>query len=142
VLLAMMTALCAAGASRSSCRATIPLVSPSSWLLVAAIFLIPPASAIGAWIWARRMSRRPEVPDFVSRVAYALVILSAVMILFGLVYGSLVGIDAITSDGSEQKARALAEWISAAMHSGALGVIFAVVAALWLLFCTWRWRNA
>jgi len=120
----------------------MPAVSPFSWALVALIFLVPPASVIGVWIWALRISGRPEVPDFVSRVAYALVILGTLVIVFGIVYGSLVGIDAVTSDDTKQKASALAEGISVAMNSSALALLLTVVAALRLSFCTWRWRNA
>ncbi len=126
----------------SSCRATMPAVSPSSWLLVAAIFIGPSLSVMGVWRWARRMSRRPEVPDFVSWVAYVLVILSAVVILFGIIRGSLVGVEAVTSGGTERNARALAEGISEAMNAGALGFLPTAAAASWLSFCTWRWRDA
>jgi hypothetical protein len=37
-------------------------------------------------------------------------------------------------------ARALAEGISEAMNGGALAAVPAIVAAAWLLFCSWRWR--
>jgi vacuolar-type H+-ATPase subunit I/STV1 len=74
-------------------------------------------------------------------MAYALAILGAMAILFGIIYGSFVGVGAVTSDGPTQKARALAEGISVAMNCGALGFLLGVIAALGLLFCAWRWRR-
>ena len=127
------------GARRSFCRATLPIVPTFSLALVAAIFVVPPASVIGVWIWARRMSRRPELPRFASMVAYGLVILSALAIVAGSVVGLVVGRGMITSERPGQKARGLAEGLSEAMNGSALGLSVAGLAALWLLFCAWQW---
>jgi len=118
-------------------------LSLTSWALLAAILLVPPVSVVGVSIWARRMSRRPEVPRFVSWVAYVFAVPAALAIVFGTGCGVVTSLGAGSGESTEpsQKARALAEGISEFMNCGALGFLIAIVTALWLLFCTWRWRR-
>ena len=88
------------------------------------------------------------MPRFASRVAYVLVVPAALSVVFGVACGLLVGVGIVgrgagsgESIEPSQKARVLAEGISELMNSSAFGFLIAVVAALWLLFCTWRWRR-
>jgi biopolymer transport protein ExbB/TolQ len=62
---------------------------------------------------------------------------------FAVVSGVLVGHGAVSGESTDasQKARVLAEGISEAMNWSAFGLLVAVVAALWLGFCTWNWRR-
>jgi len=119
-------------------------VTPFSLGMVLAIILVPSALVLGAWTWARRIGKRPEVPKLASRVAYGLVILSALAVVAGVVVGFVGGFGAVSGDRIDpsQKARVLAEGISEAMNCGALGFLLTVVTAAWLLFCSWRWRRA
>jgi hypothetical protein len=114
-------------------------VSTLPWAVAVALFLVPAASVIGVWIWARRLSQRPEMPPFASRVANGLVILSAVAIVAGIVAGLAVGRGVIMSAGPIERARGLAEGVSEAMNGSAVGLSVAALTALWLLFCTWQW---
>lgn len=114
-------------------------MSTLPWAFTAALFLVPAASVIGVWIWARRLSRRPEVPRFASRVAHGLVILSAVAMVAGMVAGLAVGRGVIMSEGPSERARGLAEGVSEAMNGSVVGLSVAALTALWLLFCTWQW---
>jgi hypothetical protein len=119
-------------------------VSILSWVLAAAIVLAPLLSVVGVWAWARKVGERQNIPRFASRVAYALAILGAASIAFGVVSGSVSGLSVVSGERIDpsQKARVLAEGISEAMNCGALGFLLTVIAALWLSFFTWRWRHA
>lgn len=95
------------------------------------------------------MSRREGMRRFVSRVAYVLVVPAALSMVFGVAYGFVVGLGAVgrgvgsgESIEPSQKARVLAEGISEAMNFDAFGLAIGLVAALWLLFCRWRWRRS
>jgi len=118
----------------------VPLVS---WLVVVGILALPALSVVGAWLGARRLSKRRDVPRFVRWAAFALVVPGAAFIALGLVSGLIVGFGRVSGEAVEpsQKARRLAEGISEAMNCGAVGFLFAIVAALWLGFCAWRWRR-
>ena len=112
-------------------------------MLFAVIFLLPPLSVVGAWIWARRLGRRADVPRFVKWGAFALVVPGALFIGLGAVSGLLVLLGQPLSGehiDPSQKARRLAERISEFMNCSAFGFLFAVVALLWLGFWAWRWR--
>jgi hypothetical protein len=119
-----------------------------SLLLPALVFCVPLAIVGGVWIWARWLARRSTAPRFTSRVAYALVIAACLPIAWGYGFGivhavGLLGLPAANlDDGPSQKSRVLAEGIAEAMNCGALGALIALVSAVWLLFCTVRWRPA
>ena len=111
-------------------------------IIVAVVFLVPALSVVGAWMWARRLGRRAEVPRFVKWGAFALVVPGALLVAFGVVSGLLVGFGRVSGEAVEpsQKARRLAEGISEFMNCSAFGFLFAVAALLWLGFWAWRWR--
>jgi hypothetical protein len=117
----------------------VPLISA----LFAVVFLLPPLSVVGAWIWARRLGRRTDVPRFVKWVAFALVVPGALFIALGVISGLIAGFGRVSGETVEpsQKARRLGEGISEFMNSSALGFVFAVAALLWLGFWTWKWRR-
>ncbi len=129
------------GAANGATMIAMPLVS---WLAVLAILTLPALSVVGAWLGARKLSKRADVPRFVRWAAFTLVVPGAAFIALGLVSGLLVGFGRVSGEAVEpsQKARRLAEGISEAMNCGAVGFLFAVVAALWLGFCAWRWGRA
>jgi hypothetical protein len=108
--------------------------------LVVVTFLLPWVFVVGAWIWARRLGRRAEVPRFVKWVAYALVVPGAFFIAQGVVSGLLAGFGRASGESIDpsQKARRLAEGISEFMNSSAFGFVFAVVALVWLGFWAWK----
>lgn len=112
-------------------------MSTLPWAFAVALFLVPAASVIGVWIWARRLS--PEVPPFASRVAHGLVILSALAIVAGVVAGLVVGRGVMLSGGPSERARWIAQGVSEAMNASAVGLMVVALTALWLLFCTWHW---
>jgi hypothetical protein len=122
----------------STSRVIRPLCE--SWLRDLPLYRL--LSVVGVSAWARQLGRQTKVPRFASRVGYVLAILSALAIVFGIVSGFVVARSGLTLYGPGEKARALAEGISEAMNCSALGFLFSVVAALWLLLCSWRWRNA
>jgi hypothetical protein len=109
--------------------------------LAVLILLGPPVSLTGVWISARRLKRRPGLPWFVASVAHLFVILGALSMLFGVAGGVHAGRAIAGSVAPEQKARHLAEGISEAMSCSALGILSALVGALWLAACAWRWRK-
>jgi hypothetical protein len=112
-------------------------------IIVAVVFLVPALSVMGAWIWARRLGRRAEVPRFVKWVALALVVPGALFIALGVISGLIVGLARVSGETVEpsQKARRLAEGISEFMNCSAFGFLFAVAALLWLGFWAWKWRS-
>jgi len=115
----------------------------ASVALFVAFFAILFAPVVGLGFWTRWLGRRSSVPRFAYRTSYGLVALAALAIAFGVIFGVVVGHGAVSGEGIDpsQKARALAEGISEAMNWSAFGLLIALVAALWLGFCTWRWRQ-
>jgi len=93
-----------------------------------------------------RVQRRLILGRFFAALAWCWaggLALAALAIAFGVIFGVVVGHGAVSGEGIDpsQKARALAEGISEAMNWSAFGLLIALVAALWLGFCTWRWRQ-
>lgn len=124
--------------------ATMTTVLLISTALGFVVFLLPPLSVVGAWLWARRLGRRADVPRFVKWGAFALVVPGALFIGFGAVSGLLVLLGRPVSGETvepSQKARRLAEGISEFMNGSAFGFLLAVVALLWLGFWAWRRRR-
>jgi Na+/proline symporter len=113
------------------------------WAIVAGILFVPAVSVVAVWLWARRLGRRPELPRFASWVGYVLATIGAAVVVVGVGSGLIRSLGAVSGESVEpsQKARALAEGISEAMNSGACGFLLAVVAAIWLGFCCWKWRQ-
>lgn len=119
------------------------VVPLASLALFVAFFAILFAPVVGLGLWTRWLGRRSSVSRFAYRTAYGLVAMAALVIAFGVIFGVLVGHGAVSAEriDASQKARVLAEGISEAMSWSALGLLIALVAALWLGFCTWRWRR-
>jgi hypothetical protein len=114
-------------------------VTLATGILALAILALPPASLLIVWIWARRLRRSSKLPSFAIWVAYTLVALGSVVTLMGFVSGATAILTAPHQPGdTSDKARALGEGISEVTNCGALGALFAALAAAWLGF--WRWR--
>jgi hypothetical protein len=112
-------------------------------MVLASIGLLPVAAVVGLGVWARRLARRTSAPPLARYVSYAFAVVGTLPILFGLGSGVYVAIGPVSGQTIDpsQKARALAEGISEAMNCSALGLVVAGIGALWLGFCTWRWRR-
>jgi hypothetical protein len=112
-----------------------------TWLLVAAILLVPPASIVGLILWARRLVKTRGAPRFAAWVAYGLASVGGLVIVRGLGLGVVSATSAVAAEALEPsaKARHLAEGISEIMNCGSLGLLVAGVTAGWILF--WRWRT-
>jgi biopolymer transport protein ExbB len=112
------------------------------WLVAGLVLLGPPASVTGVVVWARSMQRRQSVPGFVIALAYGLAGLGTLAIAAGTISGIIVGTGPVSSEAVDpsQKARALAEGVSEAMNCGALALLIALVAAVWLAL--WGWRGS
>lgn len=99
----------------------------------------------GLGVWTRRLGHRPGVPRFAYRTAYSLVAVARLVIVFGVIFGVvscvLAGYGTVQNADGSQGGRAFGEGISVVMHRSTFGFFIAVVAALWLGFCTWRWRR-
>ncbi len=110
-------------------------------LLVGLIALTPAAPLLPLLFWTRWLRRRTAAPRFATRISYALLVVGALVTLFGVVstFRTVALNVADEVDGTSQKARMLAEGISEAINCGALAIVVALVAAFWLLFATWRW---
>jgi biopolymer transport protein ExbB/TolQ len=74
------------------------------------------------------------------RTAYALVIIAGLAVTVDIV-GVMATVVRVGSGFQSDKAKMLGEGISEAINFGFLGLLVAVIAALWLGFCTWRWRR-
>ncbi len=111
-----------------------------TWLLIAVILLVPPASVASLAVWARRFGRRVGVPRFAAWVAYALVGLAGLTIATGLALGIVAAFGGLSDEsaGTSDRARRLGEGISEVMNCSVLGVALAGLCAGWLLF--WRGR--
>jgi hypothetical protein len=111
---------------------------------IAVVTLAPNVLLLPLVAWARWLRRRPAAPRLAAWAAYALLAVGTFVTTLGAIstLASARTLSLATSDGASTRARALAEGISAGMNSGALVVVIAVVAALWLLFGTWRWHWA
>jgi hypothetical protein len=105
------------------------------------VFFAPVASVVGLAFGAHRLSRR-GAPRLATRGAYGLVALVAFVALGGYVAAFIAAsrpVEGDTDDAS-QKARRLAEGISAVMNCGAGALLIAVIGAAWLGFWMWRTR--
>jgi hypothetical protein len=100
---------------------------------------LPTASVVALGFWARWLRRRATAPRWATSIAYGFAGLATLLIAGGGARGAWEMLGAKGSAPGE-KARALTEAISAAMYLGALGLLVAVVGAVWLAFSTWRWR--
>jgi hypothetical protein len=112
--------------------------------VVVAMALAPMLLLIPLFVWARWLRRVPTAPPFVARVSHTLVALGALATVFGTV-GSVWVVTVsppAESEGASQKARMLARGISEGINCGALAILVALAAGLWLAFGTWRWGRA
>jgi hypothetical protein len=113
-------------------------------LIFLALLVLPVLAIVGVTVWGRRVSRRPDMPRFVSWIVYVLAVPAGLALTFALVHGVVMGFGAAATGvpvEPSQKARVLAESISEVMNSGAFALGVALVAGLWLAFSTWRWRR-
>ena len=118
----------------------MPVVPIIPMVVVLIIALLPAAFVVAVWSWVRWLRRRADAPSWAVSIGYGFVVLGALPVLVGAVWSVLAVVGAKAGEPGE-KARALGEGISEAMNCGALGLIVAVLGALWLGFCTWRWRG-
>jgi hypothetical protein len=85
----------------------------------------------------RSLSRRRAL--FVAVAAYAMMVIAALFAASGAVSTvAVIKVDDCT--GPTERSRMLAEGISEAINCGMLVLTIEIVAALWLLFATWRWH--
>jgi hypothetical protein len=100
----------------------------SVWLVLAAIFLVPPGAAVALVLWARRLQLRAQLHPAAAAVAYVLAAAGGLAIGGGVVHGIIRATVGIRSDVEPSaKARVLAEGISEAMNSAALGLLIVLV---------------
>jgi hypothetical protein len=108
-------------------------------IIALAILALPPAYLLIVWAWARRLGQSSKVASFAIWVAYTLIAVGGVVTLVGFTPGATAIVTAPHQPGgTSDKARALAEGISEVMNCGALGAVFAALAAAWLGFWWWR----
>jgi hypothetical protein len=106
--------------------------------LAAFVVLAALASLAGIWLWTLR--RRRSSPPVAWWIALALLALSTLTSLSGVVYG--VGIVVASSAGSPaQNAARVSLGVSTAMYNSTFGLFVALVIPLGLGFCRWRWRK-
>jgi hypothetical protein len=108
--------------------------------LVFGIGVAPAVLLLPLAFWARWLRRRGDVPRFITTAAIAQILLGALITILAAAL-AFSATKTATDDDPTAPARALAEGISEAMNCGALAVLFALAAALWLAFGTWRWRR-
>jgi hypothetical protein len=116
-------------------------------LLVVAFFIVlatlPTFGLIGLSVWARWLRRRTAAPRLGVWAAYVLLALGAVGTIAGPIVGGLRSLAAIHGASSPaDRSRLLASGISELMWNQALTTLIGLLAALWLLFATWRWHWA
>ena len=109
-------------------------------VMMVALFAVPVGALVGVAVWTRWLRRRTSATLYTVRAAYAVLTVAGVLIAAALV-SSVRAALASSSATPRDKARMLAEGISEAMNCGALGLIIAVVGAIWLGSCTWRWHR-
>jgi MFS family permease len=114
-------------------------VAPTIVLVIA---LLPSVVILPLAAWARWLRRRTAEARLAAWIAYGLLMLAALLTAVGAASSTYGVITAVATDsaGPSQKARVLAEGISAAMNCGALAIVVALGAVLWLLFASWRWH--
>jgi galactitol-specific phosphotransferase system IIC component len=98
------------------------MTSPITWIVVAAILLIPPAAAVAVWLGVRRLARTTSAPKWAVWTGYLLATLAAFFVAGEVFGGLIVALGHRSGETVEpsQKARALAEAISEGMNCGAL----------------------
>jgi hypothetical protein len=106
------------------------------------VFFAPMASVVGLAFGAYRLSRR-GAPRLAAWGAYGLTALVAFVTLGGYVAALIAASRPVQgdTDDASQKARRLAEGISAVMNCGALALLIAIGGAAWLGFWAWRMRS-
>jgi hypothetical protein len=109
-------------------------------VVVAAIASVPLVFAACLWFWVRWLARKTPTPRMATRAGYAVVTLSCISIAWGFAMG-LIAVSAFRSVSPGQKSRMLATGIAETMNGGAIGLMVALPGALWLGFCTWKWRE-
>jgi hypothetical protein len=109
-----------------------------SLALVLGVFAVPPAAAVGLWLWTQRVNRRDGLPRFARWSTYTLVGVAGV-ISAGTVVGLIQSVIALRAPGmsAAQKQSVVANEVAEAMYSGAFGVLLVVVGALWVGFVRW-----
>lgn len=110
--------------------------SALSWLVVAAVLLVPPAAVLGLVLWARRLRGAGR---FAVWTAYGVAAIAALVIIVGLVVGFFRAATAVHAQDVEpsRKARALAVGISEAMNCGAFALLIVAVGGAGV--AGWRW---
>jgi hypothetical protein len=111
--------------------------------VVVAIAFVPTMVVVAPlFLWTRWLGRLATAPALASRISYTLLGLASLVTVFSAVESVRVmsGTVPIEPGGASPKARLLARGIAEAFYSGTFALLVAAVAALWLLFATWRWR--
>jgi hypothetical protein len=110
-------------------------------VVVAAIAAVPLVFAACLWFWVRWLAKKTSTPRFATRVGYGVVTLSGVSIAWGFAMG-LSAVSALGSGSPQERSRSLARGIAETTNGGALGLVVALLGAVWLGFCTWKWRKS
>jgi hypothetical protein len=110
-----------------------------SLVLALGIFAVPPAAALGLWLWVRRLQQREGLPRFARWSTYTLIGVAG-MITVGTVISLIQSVRAVRAPGlsAAQKQSILASGIAEAMYNGTFALLLVVIGALWLGFVTWR----
>jgi hypothetical protein len=115
------------------------VVAGFGFLLALALFAVPPAGAIGLWIWVRRLHRRVGLPRFARFSTYTLGGVAGILTV-GTVAGLVQSMMAIRAPGlsAADKQRILASGVAEALYNGEFGVLLVLVGAIWVAFVRWR----
>lgn len=103
------------------------------------VVLVPLAALVGLGFWARWLCSRTSAPRW---LVYPPASLPALVSAVGLVIGTVRASGDIGEQVVEPGLQAgmLGEGVSDAMSIIAIGMVLAILAAVWLLWLTWRYR--
>jgi hypothetical protein len=110
------------------------------WFPALAAFLVLTILAVLAGLWSWTLRVRRSSPPFAWWTALVLLALDTALVVWGVGDG-VVAIVTSPSGTAAQEAAQVSLGISIAMYNSAFGLIVALVVALGLGFCRWRWRT-
>jgi len=109
--------------------------------LTVVIALLPAASILALGLWTRWVSRQAAAPRTTVRVAGALVAFAGLLLVLSIGL-SVYEVFASNPLTTAQRTANLSLAVSEAMYNSMASLPVALLAALWLWFCTWIWHRA
>jgi hypothetical protein len=108
-------------------------------VLVVGLLAVPTGLVLGMGLWTRWLRGRGTVPPYAVTAA-RFAVLAAGGLVVATAVGLLRAVYLAQSVAPTDKARRLGEEIAPAMNVGALVLPVVLVGAVWLGFCSWKWR--